>query len=320
VSTTRTAGLRQRAQARWAEIAAVLPELRPALALQEGMLRLLIDAAERLEEAQPPLPEIPVETLLAKWARGVPAFRHEAIPVPEILEQLLPALCDALAQGGAGDSAVHIKNALISGAVNAGSLLKVSLARNQKAIRTSSIHLGFAPDLVWLIGELGSSPLAHHLQTRVLDPSIRRALPTWDRGYCPCCGSWPALIEMLNGHGGPGRQGAAREGGARLLRCSFCAAAWELQSCRCIYCGNAGDRFVAAAPDLARRDRRVELCGDCGSYTKVLEVNAPTPFPLMAIEDLASLDLDQGAMDRDYGRPTLFDLDAIDPPSLAGCS
>ena len=223
-----------------------------------------------------------------------------------LVEQLLPALCDALANGGAGESAVHIRNALISGAVNAGSLLQVSLARNQKAIRTSSIHLGFAPDLVWLIGELGSSPLAHYLQTRVLDSSIRHALRTWDRGYCPCCGSWPAFIELLNG--------------ARLLRCSFCAAAWELRSCRCTYCGNADDRFVAAAPDRARKDRRVELCGDCGSYTKVLEVNALTPFPLMAIEDLASLDLDQGAMDRDYGRPKLFDLDAIDPPSLSGCS
>ena len=27
--------------------------------------------------------------------------------------------------------------------------------------------MGFSPDLVWLIGELGSSPLAHHLQQQV---------------------------------------------------------------------------------------------------------------------------------------------------------
>ena len=35
----------------------------------------------------------------------------------------------------------------------------------------------------------------------------------------------------------------------------------------------------------------------------------PTPFPLLAIEDLASMDLDRGAMKRDYRRPELFDLD-----------
>ena len=48
------------------------------------------------------------------------------------------------------------------GSIDADSLLGVSLARNQKAIRTSALHMGFSPDLVWLIGELGSAPLAYH--------------------------------------------------------------------------------------------------------------------------------------------------------------
>jgi len=87
-----------------------------------------------------------------------------------------------------------------------------------------------------------------------------------------------------------------------------------------VYCGNAGDDFVTAAPDVARADRRVELCGACGSYTKVIEAAAPTPFPLLAIEDLASVDLDQGAMTREYGRPKLFDLDAIEPSPRGDCT
>lgn len=300
----RTENLWQLALARWAEIGASSPELAPALALQQGMLRILIDAAERLEDPDQELPEIALDAVGDKWARGVPALRNEAISIPATLKQLLPALCNTLVNGGAGDSALHIKDALTKGEIDAGSLLSVSLARNQKTIRTSSLHHGFAPDLVWLIGELGSAPLAHFYEARLLSaPSLQELVREWDRGYCPCCGSWPALIEMLNG--------------ARFLRCSFCAASWELKTRRCLYCGNADERFVAAAPDMAREHRRIELCGGCGNYTKAIEVNALTQFPLIAIEDLATLDLDQAAMGHEYGRPTLFDLDAIDPSQ--GC-
>lgn len=307
VTTIATSDLRRLASARSAEIAAKRPDLTPALALQRDILRLLMDAAERLEDSnEPAAPGMTRDPVLAKWTRGVPAFRGVAVAFPSALKDMLPEVCDVLARGGAGESAVHIKDALTTGEMNAESLLRVSFARDQKAIRTSSIHMGMAPDLVWLVGELGSSVLAHRLQASVLTaPGLHERVRDWDRGYCPCCGSWPALVEWLNG--------------ARVLRCSFCAASWELTSHRCIYCGNADKRFVAAAPDMAHQGRRLELCGGCGSYTKVIEVGSLTPFPLVAIEDLATMDLDEGAIGREYGRPPLFDLDAIDPPARSGC-
>jgi len=60
-------------------------------------------------------------------------------------------------------------------------------------------------------------------------------------------------------------------------------------------------------------ERRVELCGRCSGYTKVINIREPAPFPLLAIVDLATMNLDQGAMDRGYRRPELFDLDTIEP-------
>jgi hypothetical protein len=297
--------LRQLASSKSAEIASKRPDLKPALALQTRILQLLMDADERLgDSAAPATPDLTPDAILTKWSRGVPAMRGVAAAFPPALTEMLPQLCDVLVQGGAGDGAIHIRDALTKGEMSGESLLRAS--RNEKAIRTSSIHMGMAPDLVWLVGELGSSALAHRLQAALLNsPELQQGVHDWDRGYCPCCGSWPALVELLNG--------------ARVLRCSFCAASWELQSHRCIYCGNADTRFVAAAPDMAHQDRRLELCGGCGSYTKVIEVSSLTPFPLVAIEDLATIDLDEGAMGREYGRPRLFDLDAIDPPALSGC-
>ena len=62
-----------------------------------------------------------------------------------------------------------------------------------------------------------------------------------------------------------------------------------------------------------RRERRIELCAKCGSYTKVISVDEATPFPLLAIEDLATMDLDGAAMERGYRRPELYDFDSIEP-------
>jgi hypothetical protein len=302
-----TSDVWQLALARWAEIARNIPDLEPALTLQQRMLRILLDAANQLDGDMAASPTNSSDAILGKWVRGVPAFRNDPTPIPPQLKDTLPALCYALVEGGAGEAVEHVSHALATGEIDADSLLRVSLARNEKAIRTSALHMGLSPDLVWLIGELGSSPLAHHLQKRLLARGdLTEGAKAWDRGYCPCCGSWPVFIEVVNG--------------SRLLRCSFCAASWELTSKRCVYCGNAGDDFVAAAPDVARADRRVELCGTCGSYTKVIEGASPTPFPLLAIEDLASVDLDQGAMTREYGRPKLVDLDALEPSPRGDCT
>ena len=118
-------------------------------------------------------------------------------------------------------------------------------------------------------------------------------------------GSWPVFRACV--------------AGSDLLRCSDWAATWGLSSHRCVYCATHDGRVISAAPDVTQPGRRVELCGVCGSYTKVIDAASPTPFPLTAIEDLATMDLDQGAMARGYYRPDLFDLDAIDPPTTPTC-
>ena len=291
----------QLATARWSTIASISPDLAPAVALQQRFVRLMLDAEGTLNEPVPPTLEPAV--VLDKWRRGLPALRNERVAIPQSLTTAVPGFCEALVDAGAGDSALHLLAAIRQGEIDPGSLLAVSLDRNQKAIRTSSLHMGLAPDLVWLLGELAAAPLAFHLQERVMESiathpgsNIERE---WHHGYCPCCGSWPVLIESI--------------AGVLALRCSFCALAWTLPAAGCVYCSNSGGDFVTAAPDLNRPDRRIQLCSACGCYTKVIGVTSATPFPLLAIEDLATMDLDEGAMSREYRRPPLADLDAIEP-------
>ena len=288
------------AAARWDALLTLRPELQPAVALQRDLLTLVSDLSEVMDRGRLPRLSLPPRYLAAKLDRGVPGLAGEPIPMPvPILKPVLLGLCDALARGGAGEAAEHIRAHIDETRIDTGSLLAASLKRDQGAIRTGATHRGLAPDLLWLVAELAVSPFVHALQESLFsrapaDSALRGALDAWSHGYCPLCGSWPALAEVA----------ATR----RVLRCSFCALAWELDTYACIYCKEAGDKFVTAAPNEERKDLRVEVCRACGSYLKTIDVAALSPFPLLAITDLETMDLDMAAMERGYNRPALKDF------------
>ena len=291
--------LLESAHKRWQAIREARPDLEPALVLQEELLTRLIDLATALAAGRLPRLSLPPRYLAAKLSRGVPALAGEPIPLPVAnLTPTLFELCDALAAGGAGEAATHIRESMDSGRLEAASLLNASLRRDQAALRTGAVHRGLSPDLMWLVAELAVSPFAHALQQMLFagvgTGDLREALDGWNHGYCPACGSWPAVGEVAGGH--------------RTLRCSFCSCAWELETYACIYCQDSGEGFVTAAPDAERKDRRIEVCSSCGGYLKTIDVPELSPFPLLSISDIETTDLDVNAMEHGYGRPPLRDF------------
>ena len=284
------------AEQRWRGVLAGRPDLAPALDLQRRLLRLVSDLAATLETGRLPRLSLPPKYLAAKLARGVPVLAGEPIPLPvAVLRPALGRLCEALAEGAPGRPRRTFATPSMNGSIESGSLLTASLARNQAAIRTGASHRGLAPDLVWLVAELAVSPFVHALQrslfghARDAGDDLQLALDAWNRGYCPACGSWPALAEVVGGH--------------RTLRCSFCSSAWELTTYACIYCEESGEKFVTAAPDEERKDRRLEVCSTCGGYLKTIDLAELSPFPLLSISDIETTDLDVAAMEHGYQRP-----------------
>jgi FdhE protein len=281
------------AEDRWAAVTRARPDLEPAVTLQRRLLTIVVAIADELQRSPLPRLSLPPKYLAAKLARGVPILAGEPIPVPtRPLAAATARLCEELADGGAGAAADHIREAIASGGIDAASLFTASLARDQQAIRMGATHRGISPDLLWLVGELAVSPFAWILQNALLSaPPVTEAMDRWGHGYCPACGSWPAVAEVVGGH--------------RTLRCSLCSGAWELNSYACIYCGNDDESFVTAAPDVERKDRRVEACRRCGSYLKTIDLSELSPFPLLALSDLETMDLDVAAMEHNYTRPPL---------------
>jgi FdhE protein len=294
--------LRARLDRRLDELSAARPDLDRALQLQRVLLSRQIDLLEVIRNGGLPGVAVPPRYVVAKLKHGVPALHGEPIPLPSgLLALALREFCEHLAAGGAGEAANAIARALEERTLDAGALLSACFGRDQHRVRFMTAQIGVSPDLAWLVSELALAPFAYLLHCRALPAdkaAIAEALRAWDRGFCPSCGSWPAVLEAT--------------GGAHVLRCSFCAARWELSSYRCLYCGNDGDSFVTAAPDPERPGRRVQMCGECGGYVKVLETSGPTAFPLVAIEDLASMDLDMIAIERKYLRPPLPNIKRTD--------
>ena len=58
-------------------------------------------------------------------------------------------------------------------------------------------------------------------------------------------------------------------------------------------------------PDVSRPGRTIDTCRTCKGYAKSVDTDASAPFPLVAITDLDSMDLDLFAMQAGFARPAL---------------
>lgn len=276
------------------------PQFDRAVSLQRELLGRMFELTDVIERSPLPRVTLPGRYIAAKLASGKPVLAGEPLPLP--LAALLPALpdyCDALERNGAGVTAANIKTCLLETRIDGAALLEAAVRRHEPAVRQMAVQRGLASELVWLVAELATSPYIHVLQETMVarasaEPVLKGALDVWGHGYCPYCGSWPSMVEQV--------------GDQRLLRCSFCAFAWELPEPGCIYCHKQGDAFSQITPDPSKPHRTVDLCGDCRLYIKSIEVSGLSVFPLLLIVDMDTMDLDLAAMERKFKRPVLKDF------------
>jgi formate dehydrogenase major subunit len=138
--------------------------------------------------------------------------------------------------------------------------------------------------------------VAHLLVTPLLQASRRhlaaRRRESWPHGYCPVCGSGPALAEIL---------GLER---VRHLRCARCGGDWAFAPLRCPSCGERDHRRLGTLVSEDEGDsRKVDVCENCRGYVKSIATLGAWPALQVGLEDLASVDLDVIALDRGYARP-----------------
>ena len=168
--------------------------------------------------------------------------------------------------------------AFLEAAVNADGDRLDALARS----------LDIDPDALAAVATLAVMPLLQALRRRfgsAVDPR-------WDEGYCPICGGWPHLTEQ---------RGLER---TRRLRCARCGGDWAQPGIRCPYCGVVGHEARGAL--VSEQDgeaRKIETCSACHGYLKSVSTLRAWAGDEVTLTDLATVDLDLVALEREFERP-----------------
>jgi FdhE protein len=252
------------------------------------LLDVALQAAEGSDWASA-VPDLPVATGSA-WPPYAPllegaAVRVEGRKVRKLVRDLMHTADDAR------DDGVIWSERLRGRRLDAVALLHAAIVRDHDAVQRIAVRVGVEPQALEVIAQLAATPLLHECAQR-----WRGHVPSaWTHGYCPICGAWPALAEL---------RGLER---SRRLRCGRCASDWPLPVLQCAYCGeDHHDQLGTLTPEGESQTRRVEVCYTCKGYLKAFTTLRPMTLRLLAMTDLASVDLDLIAQEREYSRPSQY--------------
>jgi len=264
-----------------------------------------LDELARADPTAAPLARLQAEALRAAadngWERAVPAFaRAEAPPGTPLLhgqalgvdrdaaQRMLERLARAAEQGGQPAGAALVR-ALRAKRLEPLALVEVSVTQAAEPLAALAAAADLAPGILATFGQLLAWPLLLACGAAAA-PLLDGA--RWEAGYCPLCAAWPTLAEL---------RGLDAE---RWLRCGRCGAGWRYPHGRCVYCGNGDHRTQGyLAPEAEREARRAVTCDACQGYLKTVTTFGPLPPAELALQDLATLELDVAAIERGYGRP-----------------
>ena len=167
-------------------------------------------------------------------------------------------------------------------------LMRAAIDPNRERIGELAEAARLPAERLATLAELATGPLM-----RAAGERLAREIPEgWTQGYCPVCGAWPTFAEM---------RGLDRQ---RRLRCSRCGGDWRRDVLHCAYCGERDHaRQKAFGVEGEEESRRVEACDACKGYTKAIATLTATPATKLALEDLASVEMDLVALERGYRRP-----------------
>jgi len=147
-----------------------------------------------------------------------------------------------------------------------------------------------------LLKYLGWNAAAGYLRVVVAAFSAWRDDERWIRGYCPTCGSAPAMAQLAGKD--PGRK--------RLLCCGCCRARWQFSRTACPFCEADAQRLATLTIE-GEGGLRIDHCESCGGYLKTYDGEGNEA---LLLSDWSSLHLDVVARDRGWKRvaSSLYEL------------
>ena len=148
---------------------------------------------------------------------------------------------------------------------------------------------GFVAARSGLLRYLGWTVLARFLSPVVTGFGSWRDEEQWLHGYCPTCGSLPAMAQLVGSD--PGR--------LRLLCCGCCGTRWRYRRMACPFCENQDGHRLAVLYVEGEKELRIDYCEHCAGYLKTYNGEGRES---VLLKDWTSLHLDIMAGDRGLKR------------------
>jgi FdhE protein len=272
---------------------ATRPDLEPLVELQAELVREVLTGTR--------LPRVWLDTpkpsaALAKLRAGIPLLEDEPLFLDlEYVADLFERLLNVVLRRADADTNAHaapLIAAAADGRLDPGELFLEAMLRHSDHVATMSAAIDVDEDLLLSLACLAVAPLLRGIAARS-SPVIEQLdeQVAWRRGYCPACGGPPLLGEL-------------RGVELRLsLRCAACGLAWRAPRLCCPFCATDDHRALHTLQVEGENRFRVQACDRCFGYLKIGNAFDPLPAELLALDDLASIDLDVVAIERGYARP-----------------
>ena len=251
------------------------PYLQPLAELSARVDR----AAAEIDTLEAGIPDW--EDYRADYAAGVPLLASAAAVDLEPGGSMAGALLERLAAG--------TSSGLL--AAETRTLAMELRAEPQRSRRIADFLLGdetLTPPSPGLLRFLGWAAMARYLRPVVSAFGDWRAEERWLRGYCPTCGSLPAMAQLVG----------VDSGRLRLLSCGCCGTRWQLKRTGCPFCESDSQRLASLTLE-GEPSLRIDHCEACGGYLKTY-VGQGDETLLLA--DWSSIHLDLIAQDRGLKR------------------
>ncbi|MGH2499837.1 MAG: formate dehydrogenase accessory protein FdhE, partial [Candidatus Limnocylindria bacterium] len=221
-----------------------------------------------------------------------------SVDTGEVLEELHRLAANLAETAELDTPAQRTARSLARAPLELGPLLQPLLSGDVRSLEHEAIRLQADPAAFTELCALAIQPALWEAAARL---ATLADVDRWERGYCPICGAWPVLAELV---------GSERR---RVLRCVRCGVAWSWLVLLCPYCGNDDHRTLgtlASAGGSAAEagGERVDVCERCHGYVKAVSTFASHAAPRLIAEDVATLHLDVAARDAGYRRPGEVDV------------
>lgn len=220
---------------------------------------------------------------VADYRAGIPLLGSSRVAIDfEPAEAILVLLVESLTSKPLPEKLMaecRVSSAQLHGEINAPRRAVAWLLDNED----------FNPAHPGLVRYLGWTAMSLYLRPLVDAFSSWREEEHWLCGYCPTCGSPPAMGQLIGFD--PGR--------LRLLSCSCCSTRWRYRRIGCPFCENGDDHRLVALTIEGESNLRIDYCDSCRAYLKTY-VGEGSERLLLA--DWSSLHLDIIACDRGLKR------------------